>query len=210
MNNSLDHLPDKLREGCIRGDTGSQKKLYYDFYSFAMAICLRYSRDRDEAENILNDGFFKVLTNLNRYDKIKPFLPWLGRIMTNTAIDHYRSQLRHPGTEDITEMDIHGADPVIDSKLNYDDLIKLIQKLPPSYRTVFNLYAIDGFTHEEIAEQLGISSGTSKSNLFKARQKLIAMLEEQKQLTEGVIRPFNKNNEQHESKPYRHFFQAGA
>ncbi|HEY1008919.1 MAG: RNA polymerase sigma factor [Daejeonella sp.] len=210
LNNSLDHLPDKLREDCIRGDAGSQKKLYYGFYSFAMAICLRYARDRDEAENILNDGFFKVLTNLNRYDSSKPFLPWLGRVMTNTAIDHYRSQLRHPETDDITEMDIYGENPVIDSKLNYDDLIKLVQKLPPGYRTVFNLYAIDGLTHEEIAEKLGISSGTSKSNLFKARQKLISMLDEQKKLTEGVVRALNNDNEQHESKPYRHFFQAGT
>ncbi len=203
-------MPDKIREGCIRGDTGSQKKLYYDFYSFAMAICLRYARDRDEAENILNAGFFKVLTNLIRYDKAKPFLPWLGRIMTNTAIDHYRSQLRHPGTDDITEVDTYGENPVIDSKLNYDDLIKLVQKLPPGYRAVFNLYAIEGFTHEEIAERLGITAGTSKSNLFKARQKLIAMLDEQKKITEGVIKPFNKDNEEHESKPYRQFFQAGA
>ncbi len=130
--------------------------------------------------------------------------------MTNTAIDHYRSQLRHPETDDITEIDIYGENPVIDSKLNYDDLIKLVQKLPPGYRTVFNLYAIDGFTHEEIAEKLGISSGTSKSNLFKARQKLISMLDEQKKLTEGVVRALNNDNEQHESKPYRQFLQAGT
>ncbi len=211
LKNSLEHLPDKLREGCIRGDTASQKKLYYDFYGFAMAICLRYARDRDEADEILNEGFFKVLTNLSRYDQIKPFLPWLGRIMTNTAIDHYRSQLRHPATDDISQLDIYGENPVIDSKLNYDDLIKLVQALPPGYRAVFNLYAIDGFTHDEIAVQLGISPGTSKSNLFKARQKLVAMLDAQKQITEQVVRPIHNNdNERYESKPYRQFLQAGT
>ncbi len=211
LKNSLEHLPDKLREGCMCGDTASQKKLYYDFYGFAMAICLRYARDRDEADEILNEGFFKVLTNLSRYDQNKPFLPWLARIMTNTSIDHYRSQLRHPGTDDISEMDIYGENPVIDSKLNYDDLIKLVQALPPGYRAVFNLYAIDGFTHDEIAAQLGISPGTSKSNLFKARQKLVAMLDAQKLITEQVVRPIHNNdNEEHESKPYRQFLQAGT
>lgn len=207
----MKYLADELREGCIRGDAGSQKKLYYDFYGFAMAICLRYASDRDEASEILNQGFYKVLTNLSRYDQNKPFLPWLGRVMTNTGIDHYRSQLRHPDTDDISEMEIYGENPAIDSKLNYEDLIKMVQALPPGYRAVFNLYAIDGYTHEEISVQLGISTGTSKSNLFKARQKLIAMLDSQKQFTERVVKPNqNNDNEQHGSESYRQSFQAGT
>lgn len=174
-----------------------------------MAICLRYARDRDEASEILNQGFYKVLKNLSQYDQNKPFLPWLSRVMTNTGIDYYRSQMRHPVTDDITENDIYGENPVIDSKLNYEDLIKLVQALPASYRTVFNLYAIDGFTHEEIAVQLGISTGTSKSNLFKARRKLVAMLDAQKQLTERVVKPIQNNeNEQFGSELYRQSFQA--
>ena len=211
MNNSLEYLPDELLEGCIRSDAGSQKKLYYNFYGFAMAICLRYARDRDEANEILNQGFYKVLTNLGRYDSNKPFLPWLARIMTNTAIDHYRSQMRHPVTDDISELEIYGENPVIDAKLNYEDLIKLVQALPPGYRAVFNLYAIDGFTHDEIAVQLGISTGTSKSNLFKARQKLAAMLDAQKKVTERVVRPIqNNDNEQYGTELYRQFLQAGT
>lgn len=176
-----------------------------------MAICLRYARDRDEANEILNQGFYKVLTNLGRYDPDKPFLPWLARIMTNTAIDHYRSQMRHTVTDDITEMEIYGENPVIDAKLNYEDLIKLVQALPPGYRAVFNLYAIDGFTHDEIAVKLGISPGTSKSNLFKARQKLAAMLDAQKKITERVVRPIqNSDDEQYGRKLYRQFLQAGT
>lgn len=176
-----------------------------------MGICLRYARDRDEANDILNEGFFKVLTNLGRYDQQKPFLPWLARIMTNTAIDHYRSQVRHPAMDDIAEMDIHGENPVIDSKLNYDDLIRLVQALPPGYRAVFNLYAIDGYSHEEIGVKLGISAGTSKSNLFKARQKLVAMIDAQKKITERVVRPIqNNDNGQYGSQLYRHFIQAGT
>lgn len=176
-----------------------------------MAICLRYASDRDEASELLNQGFYKVLTNLSRYDQNKPFLPWLSRIMTNTGIDHYRSQLRHPGTEDISEIENYGENPAVDGKLNYEDLIKLVQALSPSYRAVFNLYAIDGYTHEEISVQLGISIGTSKSNLFKARQKLVAMLDAQKQFTERVARPIqNTDNEQQGSESYRQSLQAGT
>lgn len=211
MSSSLEPLPEKLREGCIRGDAVSQKKLYYDFYGFAMAICLRYARDRDEANDILNAGFYKALTNLGRYDQFKPFLPWLSRVMTNTAIDHYRSEMRHAGMDDISEVDLDGVNPTIESKLIYDDLIKLIQALPPAYRTVFNLFAIDGFTHEEIAEQLGISSGTSKSNLFKARKKLVAMIDAQKQMNDRMAGAIHiENNEKHRSELYRQFLQAGS
>lgn len=212
LNNTLHQLPDDLRTACIRGETAGQKKLYYGFYGFAMGICLRYAQNRDEAVEILNDGFYKVLTRLERYDPDKPFLPWLARIMTNTAIDHYRSEMRHPITSDISEMEIYGAEPVINSKLNYEDLIALIQELPHGYRTVFNLYAIDGYTHEEIAGQLGISIGTSKSNLFKARQKLRAMLDLQ---NTPVSMPIENNNgvvdnERIEPKPDRQLFQAGT
>lgn len=211
LSSSQEHLPDELREGCIRGDAACQKKLYYNFYGFALAISLRYARDRDEANDILNAGFYKVLTNLGRYDRYKPFLPWLSRVITNTAIDHYRSEMHHAGMDDISEVESHGVNPVIDSKLNYDDLIKLVQALPPAYRTVFNLYAIDGFTHEEIAAQLGISPGTSKSNLFKARKKLVAMLEAQKLMTERTVRAVhNDDNEKYGSELYRQFLQAGT
>ncbi|MFA6945005.1 MAG: sigma-70 family RNA polymerase sigma factor [Pedobacter sp.] len=212
MSNSIQQLPDQLREDCIRGEAGSQKKLYYNFYGFAMGICLRYARDRDEAVEILNDGFYKVLTRLDKYDPSKPFLPWLSRIMTNTAIDHYRSELKHPIGSDITELEIQSEEADIQSKLNYDDLIRIVQTLPTGYRTVFNLFAIDGYTHEEIGEQLGISVGTSKSNLFKARQKLRSMLETSKNLTEISTeqRAVIINNEQFEPKQDRQLFQAGA
>jgi RNA polymerase sigma-70 factor (ECF subfamily) len=212
LSNSIQQLPDQLREDCIRGEAGSQKKLYYNFYGFAMGICLRYARDRDEAVEILNDGFYKVLTRLDKYDPSKPFLPWLSRIMTNTAIDHYRSELKHPIGSDITELEIQSEEADIQSKLNYDDLIRIVQTLPTGYRTVFNLFAIDGYTHEEIGEQLGISVGTSKSNLFKARQKLRSMLETSKNLTEISTeqRAVIINNEQFEPKQDRQLFQAGA
>ena len=212
MNNSVQQLPEKLRKDCMSGVAGSQKKLYYNFYGFAMGICLRYARNRDEAVEILNDGFYKVLTRLDKYDPSKPFLPWLSRIMTNTAIDHYRAELKHPITSDLAELEIKVEENDIQSKLNYEDLLKLVQALPPGYRTVFNLFAIDGFTHEEIAKQLRISVGTSKSNLFKARQKLMSMLELNDTTTEiNTSQNTGINfNEQFEPKQDRQIFQTGT
>ncbi|WP_276363012.1 sigma-70 family RNA polymerase sigma factor [Daejeonella sp. H1SJ63] len=212
MNHSTQQLPEQLRLDCIRGEAGSQKKLYYNFYGFAMGICLRYAKDRDEAVEILNDGFYKVLTRLGQYDPAKPFLPWLARIMTNTSIDHFRTELKHKVSTDITEIEIENEDTDIQSKLNYDDLIKIIQTLPPGYRTVFNLFAIDGYSHEEIAEELGISVGTSKSNLFKARQKLRSLLETsyERSNTSTEHNSVIVINEQFEPKQDRQFFQAGT
>lgn len=161
-----------LLAGCRKNDTECQQKLYKRFYGFAMSRCLRYSGNRYEASEILNDGFMKVFARISQYVDTKPFQSWLGRIMTNTAIDHYRAELRHSRTTDLSGMDDIGHDPSAEQLLNYQDLLNIIRALPPSYRAVFNLFAIDGFSHEEISKMVGISVGTSKSHLFKARQKL--------------------------------------
>lgn len=157
---------------CIKKDRKCQQVLYKTFYGYAMGICLRYTNDRDEAVEILNKGFFKVFTHLDRFDTSRPFKSWLGRIMMNTSIDHYRSNLKMAYLIDLDEASHVSDGDLSDSNLNYADLISMVQKLPPAYRTVFNLFAIDGYTHEEIAELLQISVGTSKSNLHKARKKL--------------------------------------
>ena len=188
-------LPDDLLNGCKRGDPGSQKKLYKKFYGFALAICLRYAQNREDALDIMNTGFYKILTHFDQYDFKKPFRPWLSRIMTNTAIDHYRSSLRHSHQHnDIAEIDDIGIEASVYSKLNYEELLKLVQRLPNGYRTVFNMYAIDGYTHQEIGKILGISTGTTKSNLFKARQKLRQYLSEENK--EPKIIPVTGNNDQ--------------
>ncbi len=166
----------QLIEGCKNQDRKCQKMLYKALYGFAMGICLRYAGNRYEASEIMNTGFFKVMTNLDKYDRAKPFKAWLGRIMMNTSIDYYRANLKVAYTEELDQADHVGESEVVSSKLGYDELLKLVQKLPEAYRTVFNLFAIDGYTHEEIGEMLGINPGTSKSNLHKARQKLQKML----------------------------------
>lgn len=137
-----------------------------------MAICRRYSLNDFDAADVLNDGFLKVFNNIEKYDPSKPFKAWLGRIITNTAIDHYRTNLKFSDHDDVSIHENVGNGAEVYDQLAYKDLLVLIQGLSPAYRTVFNLYAIDGYSHEEIAELLKISVGTSKSNLFKARQKL--------------------------------------
>ncbi len=176
---------------CIRKDLNAQELLYRNFYGYAMGICLRYSSNRYDARIIVNDGFLKVFNNLYKFDSEKPFNPWLGRIMSNTAIDHYRSELKHMNLLDISDVDEVFESAAIESKLHYEELIKLIQELPPSYRTVFNLYAIDGFTHEEISKKLKISVGGSKSNLFKARKKLQELLKKASAESEKIITVHN-------------------
>lgn len=211
LETALPDLTEKLRNGCLRGDPSSQKKLYQSFYGFALAICLRYCNDRDEAVEVMNTGFLKVLTNFDKYNPAKPFKPWLSRVMTNTAIDHYRSHLKFAHMAELSEAEDITTEASIHQKLNYEDVLKLVQRLPPGYRTVFNLYAIDGYSHEEIGKKLGISEGTSKSNLFKARQKLRNYLEEESK-TPKIIPLYGDNgkinNEEVEQKPDRSVFQG--
>ena len=166
----------QLITGCVKQDRKSQKVLYKAFYGFSMAICLRYAGNRDEAAEVLNQGFFKVFKNIERYDASRPFKAWLGKIMMNVSIDYYRANLKMAYTEDLERAEHISDGDLVDKNLHYNDLLAMVQKLPQAYRTVFNLFAIDGYSHDEIADMLNINAGTSKSNLFKARQKLKQMI----------------------------------
>ena len=166
----------QLIGGCIKQERGSQKMLYKAFYGFSMGICLRYANNREEAAEVMNQGFYKVFTRIETYDTSRPFKAWLGKIMMNVSIDYYRANLKMAYTEDLDSAEYVTDGELADRKLNYDDLLAMIQKLPNAYRTVFNLFAVEGYSHEEIGEMLNISSGTSKSNLHKARQKLKQMI----------------------------------
>jgi len=166
----------QLIKGCLMQDRASQKLLYKTFYGFAMAICLRYAGNRDTAAEVMNQGFLKVFTNIKSYDPVKPFKAWLGRIMVNVSIDHYRANHKLALVDDLDAAEHVSDGELPDRKLNYEDLLAMVQKLPQSYRTVFNLFAIEGFSHEEISDMLHISTGASKSNLHKARAKLKDMI----------------------------------
>ncbi|UFH54854.1 RNA polymerase sigma factor [Spirosoma sp. KNUC1025] len=169
-----------LLAGCLRNQRQSQELLYRQFYGYAMSICLRYVPTREGALEVLNDGFLKVFTRLDQYDPAQPFKGWLRRILINTAVDHYRQEVRHHYHEDIEQAEKTIVSESVDafSQLAHEDLLALIQRLSPAYRMVFNLYVIDGFTHEEIAGQLGISIGASKSNLARARENLRLLLKQ--------------------------------
>lgn len=162
----------RIIKGCRKGDRAHQKELYKSFYSYAMNICILYSDNREDAVEIMNDGFMKIFQYLDKYDTSKPFRPWLRRIMINAAIDRTRKNLKFRDHEDIDKAEkVHGAENII-SGITHEEILGMLKQLSPAYRTVFNLHAIEGYKHEEIAELLGISVGTSKSNYAKAKRRL--------------------------------------
>jgi RNA polymerase sigma factor (sigma-70 family) len=183
----------QLVRDCLKDDRLSQKLLYKAFYGFAMGICLRYAVNRYEASEIMNQGFFKVFKNLTKYDQTKPFKAWLGRIMVNTSIDYYRSNLKIAHTEELEKADHINDTELADKNLNYNELLDMISQLPRAYRTIFNLYAIEGYSHEEIGKLLNISIGTSKSNLHKAREKLKIMIAQSNKMP-GLTNREQSNN----------------
>ena len=157
---------------CRKSKREAQKALYQHFYSYCMSICMCYSKSREDAVEMMNDGFLNVFTYINKFDLNKPFKPWLRKIMVNSAIDHLKKYNRIQSMEDLENgMKVSAEAEQLDS-MSYNDLIEITRKLPPAYRTVFILRAIEGYKHEEVAEMLGIQVGTSKSNYAKAVSKL--------------------------------------
>src|SRR5699024_9392001 len=127
---------------------------------------------------ILNDAFMKVFTNIRKFDSTRPFKPWLRKIIVNTAINHFHKTKNERRWEELeAAQDLRANEETIISGISYQEIIALMQQLTPAYRTVFNLYVIEGYKHKEIAEKLGIAEGTSKSNLSKAKQNLKTILE---------------------------------
>ncbi|GAA4495474.1 sigma-70 family RNA polymerase sigma factor [Hymenobacter ginsengisoli] len=178
-----------LLAGCRALDRASQRALYQQYYGFGFAICQRYLTDRDAALEAVNDGFLKIFQELPRFDATRyadlagSLRGWMHRIMVRTAIDHFRAEHRHSlhaGLDEVGEAHAEASAATPLDALSFDELLRLVGQLSPACRAVFNLYAIDGYTHEEIAEQLSISVGTSKSNLFKARASLKQFLKLEK------------------------------
>ena len=166
----------QLIEGCRNGERTSQHKIYTHFYSYALSVCTRYAATHEEAKEILNDSFFKIFTKLDYYNPTYAFKGWLHRIVVNTAIDRYRSRQKQPITEELSQAQSVEIETEVVEMMTREEIFKMVQFLSPSYRTVFNLFVVEGYSHPEIAELLGISEGASKSNLSKARMKLKLML----------------------------------
>ena len=170
--------PLSIISACIAGDQTAQKALITTFLSYAKTVCYPYVANKQEAEEVINDGFLKVFNNLNKYDHARPFKSWFKSILINTAIDHYRKNVNQLRQVNIDYANLSYEDSGIISKISADEILQLVQKLPPTYRMVFNLYVIEGYNHREIAELLNIKEGTSKSNLQDARKKLQSMIQE--------------------------------
>ncbi|MBK5273069.1 MAG: RNA polymerase sigma factor [Bacteroidia bacterium] len=154
-----------------------------------MAICDRYADKQEDAVEILNDGFLKVFREIHHYkpaytDVVSSFKGWLRKIMVYTAIDHFRKYHKHHIVRELDKMEyqISAVNEDAIDKLSYEEIIRAVQELSPGYRTVFNLFVIEGLNHEEVAAQLGISTGTSKSNLFKAKKQLQKLLFKQNKI----------------------------
>lgn len=161
-----------LLKGCRKGKPKSQEALYRRFASAMYGICLQYASGEEDAQDIMQEGFIKVFKKLDQVNNPAAFPGWIRRVMINTALEKYRSHVILQRVEDVKE-DIRGeAEDEIFSNLTSRELVELIQTLSPKYRLVFNLYAIEGYSHKEISEELGISIGTSKSNLSRARAVL--------------------------------------
>ena len=164
-------------EGCRRGDPNCQRKLYEHFYGYAMSICLRYAKNREEAVEVLNDAFFKVFSKIDKYDTGSPFKPWLRRVLIHTAIDYHRSHHKFPGHLELqAAADVADDEPALPVLSPDEDVLPLLRSLSPVYRMVFNLFVMEEYSHQEIAEVLGISVSTSRSNLVRAKENLRAML----------------------------------
>lgn len=177
---------DNIIKGCLKGDRKSQEQLYRIFSKRMFGLCLQYANNYDDASDILQDGFIKVFRKMEQYSGKGSFEGWVRRIMINTALERYRSQFHlYP----ITENTLAGEDMVheeVFEKLSAKDLMKLVQTLPPRYRMVFNMYAIEGYPHKEIADMLGITIGTSKSNLSRAREILQRKVKEYYHSNENI------------------------
>ena len=173
-------------EGCCRNERKAQKALYERYASVLLGVCIRYSGRRDEAEDILQDGLIKVYFNIRDFAGKGSFINWMKKIMVNTAITHYHRNLKHhyhQDIEDIREMDISGME-FGTAEFTRDELLKVIKDLPDGYRMVFNLYAIEGYKHKEIADLLEVDVNTSKSQYSRAKSLIRKKLGSLKKIAE--------------------------
>jgi RNA polymerase sigma factor (sigma-70 family) len=169
--NTLTEL-EQLISACKLGKRDAQSKLYHLYAPKLFGVSLRYSRDATEAEDTLHEAFINIFSKIGQYSGKGSFEGWMRRIVVNIALEKYRNRYRIQTVEDVGIYDSRTINDDVYDSLNVEQLMKLVQELPPRYKMVFNLYAIEGYTHKEIGEIMGIDEGTSKSNLSRARKIL--------------------------------------
>ena len=177
MNKSDKSNEQSLIKACVNGDSKAFKTLYDQHVDTMYAICLRYMSNSDEAKDALQEGFIRVFKNLGSFKFTGSFEGWLKRIFVNISIEQIRKRKLHSDVEDYRQ----DANLVTFQKtgtIDAEEMMKVVALLPTGYRTVFNMYVVDGYSHKEIAEHLGITESTSKSQLFKARKQLQNLLKD--------------------------------
>ncbi|HVG12676.1 MAG TPA: RNA polymerase sigma factor [Flavisolibacter sp.] len=167
---------DDLIAGCIRGDRKMQYELYHRFGPKMFGVCLRYAGNTDEAEDVLQEGFIKIFKKIDSFRSEGSFEGWIRRIFVNTAIENFRRKTYLQPISEKEEVTVEGQYLSVLDDLAEKDIIRLVQQLSPGYRTVFNMYVVEGYTHKQIADILGISEGTSKSQLSRAKTILQALV----------------------------------
>lgn len=163
---------------CRTNDPRAQRTLFKQYFGYAKSICLRYTSSREEAEDVLNEGFLKVFQHLDRFDESQSFKAWLRTILVNTAISHYRRNQpfdQHSSLESGEQVPFN--DDIVE-QMAADDILALVQQLSPTYRTVFMMHVVDGYSLREIADQLSHNEATVRSNYARARQKLQQMIQQ--------------------------------
>ena len=168
---------EQLVKECVSGSKVAQKKFYDLFARKMMGVCLRYTSSYEEAQDVMQDGFIKVFNKLSKYKSSGSLEGWVRRIMINTALDAYRKNKKHQNNVDVDDVSflLKTKDFIVES-INAEDLLKIIQALPEGYRVVFNMFAIEGYSHKEIADHLGVTESTSKSQYSRAKKILRQIL----------------------------------
>jgi len=177
LNNEQENID--IVSGCIKGDRKAQERLYKNYYRAMMTICLRYTKNDEDAVEVLNNGFLKVFRTIQRYDSVQASLyTWIRTIVINSCIDFIKQKHKLGKVSELSEeVEVH-VDPEVISKLKTADLLQEVRRLAPATQAVFNLYGVEGYSHKEIAQLLNISEGTSKWHLSEARKNLQQLIRE--------------------------------
>jgi RNA polymerase sigma-70 factor (ECF subfamily) len=178
MSHSETYDETSLIKACGKGDNKAFKKIYNRHSATMYSICLRYMNNEDEAKDALQEGFIKVFNKIGSYSFSGSFEGWLKRIFVNTSIEQIRKRKKHLDVSELNSTNVKLTTNINVGSMDAEKMMMLVQKLPAGYRTVFNMFVVDGYSHKEISEALGVNENTSKSQLFKARKQLQVWLKD--------------------------------
>ncbi len=179
-----------LIDDCLKKDSKAQQKLYEQYASALLGICMRYAKDRQQAEDFLQEAFIRIFMNLKNFERKSSLRTWMERIVINTAITHYKKEMKHSKHDNISQMDETKSlqEDTFEPSFSQEELLQVIRELPKGFQLVFNLYAIEGYKHREIADLLDIDVNTSKSQYSRAKKLIREKLFTLSQIKESSTR----------------------